>query len=1552
MSWQKYNYFFKIIINLLTLKNVNNIIIQMKNLKYLLLIICCLITAESLNARTSSSIFPENLTCEYAEAPVLDIQNPRLSWINVNPDGVQGAAQTAYRIRVSDSPEGFRKPVWDSGKVISDDSAFITYDGAQLRPCTTYWWQVKVWDESGKPSQWSEPASWHMGILSQDGWKGQWIGAPWQGEKPYDMMKSTDVLPAPILRKEFSLQKKVRKAFFYGTGLGYFELYVNGQRVGEDYLSPNQTNYHTRPELDTRYITVEDPFEEYLVMYLTYDLTEMLQNGTNTVGAVLGNGFFDPVQRWPLMGYGTPRFMGQLEIEYEDGTKEVIASDTTWKAEKSAILSDQIFLGEHYDARLEHKGWAENGYDDSGWSYAAAKDAPIGKLVPQNGPSDRIIRRYQPVEITKGDGGIFKVKFPVEVSGWVALKHLNLREGQKVDIKYISESPGNGSNSYTANGSGDESYHARFTWFVFSEVEIAGLDALDKEQIEAHMVCSDVETAGTFRTSNQLINKINEIWQQSQLDNMHGAIASDCPHRERSPYTGDGQIACATVMYNFSAQTFYNKWIRDIRGAQVADGYVPNSAPWQPGCGGGVGWGAAMEIIPWEFYRHYGDMRVLEQNFAAMRRHVRWMLTWVDPQTGIMHSKDKEKWKNLGDWLPPRELPRNELVHTFFLWLCADITAQTATVLGEDPSEFAAIRDAAAKAFHENFYDPQTGSYGKHGSNVLALRMGVPQDRYEKVVKALRANLAEVNDHIDTGITGTRYLFEVLCDNGMADLAYKIINQRDFPSFGWWIEQGATVTWENWNGADSHNHPMFGGGIGWFYRDLAGLRCREAGYKSFDIRPVVPVGLEWVEYDHKTTYGTISVSWKHKDGRFTLECDIPVGTSATVWMPCSDNQTGYIPHELKSGHYTLVTNLDSRGKAVGKALPKAEILSYNNENLTVDLGVGLWSFPIPYDYDGDGLTDLIVNCPDVPTKGLYYFRNIGTSDDPLFDRAVKLSGKATQHLCCSEYGGRMHVMDSDKVCIDFFNEPYAVKDTVHYYGTRITEGIKKSRSQMWNAVDWDNDGDMDYIAGIDSWDDYGWDNAFDADGVWRRGPLHGWVYLIENQDGRYVNKGKVQAEGKDIDVYGAPNPCIADFDGDSDLDIICGEFLDALTWFENTGTRENPVFAAGRRLRNSDGEIRFHLQMINPRVSDFNKDGFVDLVVGDEDGRVAYLKNTGKISDAMPVYESPVYFRQKADNVKFGALATPVAVDWNNDSKVDIISGNSSGEIAFIENLTGGMNPSWAEPVLFKADGEVIRVQAGSNGSIQGPAEAKWGYTVLDVADWDGDGLKDLIVNSIWGKVEWYRNVGADDGLSFAQAQPVKVAWGGDAPKPEWNWWTPEKGTLVTQWRTSPMVTDWNSDGLPDLIMLDHEGYLAYFERFVDENGEKILKPGKRIFECVNGSVFRNGKGMTDKTPGILRMNDRQAGASGRRKLCMCDWDNDGRVDLIVDSRTAAWFRNVGESQDGTVKLEYMGELSSTRLEGHTTCPTAVDWDNDGKHDLLVGGEDGRFYLVRNIIFG
>ena len=878
----------------------------------------------SAEAKPQSSIRPTQLTCEYSADPVIEIQNPRLAWINSNVAQMRGVAQSAYRVRVATSPDGFASPVWDSGKVLSSESAFVEYEGKELKSRTSYWWQVMVWDEEGRASEWSEPAHWHVGILSPDEWQGKWIGAPWQGELSYDDRATLEFDPAPLLRKEFKVKKGLKSARYYGTGLGYHELYLNGERVGEDYLSPNQTNYTTRPNLNKHGIVVTDPFAEYVVMYLTHDFTSQLKEGDNAIGVILGDGFFNTTRNW-VQGYATPRFMGQIELEYEDGSREVISSDESWSVERSAITMNQIYYGERYDARLEHDGWATADYDDSAWAKAQLKVAPCGKLVPQNGLADRITERFDPVEFEKRDDGVIRVKFPVEVSGWVALKNIKAERGQQISIKYLSESAGNGDNIYVAKGSGDESYHARFTWFVFSEVEISGIADLKAEQVEAHAVNSAVEKAGEFKTSNELINKINEIWQRSQTDNMHGSIASDCPHRERSAYTGDGQIACVTVMHNFLTQTFYNKWIRDIRGAQSADGYVPNGAPWQPGCGGGVGWGVAIEIMPWEFYRHYGDRRILEQHFEAMQKHLRWMLTWVD-ERGVMEMRDPQQWKNLGDWLPPRELPQTALVHTFLLWNSADIAVKTAHTLGYDDAakEFIALRERTAKAFHEAFYNPESGSYGKHGSNVMALVMGVPAERKAKVVEALRANIAEVGDHLDTGIVGTRYLFEVLVENGLKDLAYKIINQRDFPSFGWWIEQGATTTWEQWDGGNSHNHPMFGGGIGWFYRDLAGLEALDAGYRSFEVRPVLPEGLDWVSYSHMTTYGKIAIDWKREGEKFTLSCEVPVGSTATVCVPFGAQEPkikqdenvifkgvrdGYALYKVRSGRYEFNSTL-------------------------------------------------------------------------------------------------------------------------------------------------------------------------------------------------------------------------------------------------------------------------------------------------------------------------------------------------------------------------------------------------------------------------------------------------------------------------------------------------------------------------------------------------------------------------------------------------------------------------------------------------------------------
>ena len=625
---------------------------------------------------------------------------------------------------------------------------------------------------------------------------------------------------------------------------------------------------------------------------------------------------------------------------------------------------------------------------------------------------------------------------------------------------------------------------------------------------------------------------------------------------------------------------------------------------------------------------------------------------------------------------------------------------------------------------------------------------------------------------------------------------------------------------------------------------------------------------------------------------------------------------------------------------------EARIVNYNNPEITADLGVGLWAIPIPMDYDKDGINDLLVNCPDTPYKGIWYFRNIGTNENPFFDKAQRLCRKASQNVCSSFVGDSIRIIDAGKALPDFFNSWFDEPEKIDFEGGEFIPGIKKNRSNMWSYVDWDGDGDCDIIVGYDTWDDYGWDNAYDKNGNWTNGPLRGYVFLLENVDGSYVNRGKIQAGGQPIETFGAPNPCVGDFDGDGDLDIICGEFIDGFTYYENIGTKTSPSYAEGRTLKNRDGDVRLHLQMIVPRPFDFDGDGHMDLVVGDEDGRVALVRNTGRLYKGMPEFEAPEYFRQKADALKFGALSTPCSYDWDGDGDEDIIAGNSAGEIAFIENLSGGTSPVWAEPVLMKSEGRPIRILAGKNGSIQGPAESKWGYTVLSVADWDGDGKADLVVNSIYGKIMWYRNSGSEDNLSFEKARPVKVAWEGDAPKPAWNWWNPKPGELVTQWRTTPVVIDWNGDGINDIIMLDHEGYLAWFEG-TKGKGETVLKPGRRIFWCTNGSLYRNRKGMIDSRPGLLRMNEQEAGASGRRKICFTDWDCDGRLDLIVDGKNAALFRNV-VTKDGNTWFEYKGDLSETRLEGHTTCPTPVDWDKNNVHDILVGAEDGHFYILEN----
>lgn len=635
--------------------------------------------------------------------------------------------------------------------------------------------------------------------------------------------------------------------------------------------------------------------------------------------------------------------------------------------------------------------------------------------------------------------------------------------------------------------------------------------------------------------------------------------------------------------------------------------------------------------------------------------------------------------------------------------------------------------------------------------------------------------------------------------------------------------------------------------------------------------------------------------------------------------------------------------------SLGIAADDLAPLTYRHEGLAVDLGVGLWAWPVPCDADGDGDFDLIVSCPDKPFNGVWLFENT-TGDTaqhkfPVFAAPRRLS-KTVHYVLPSYVDGKLRVLspgmeypDFTRVGLDNKVELPAPK-TIHN-PTGNASGLRnKIRHNEWRYADYDGDGVTDLIVGIEDWSHYGWDDAWNAEGRWTNGPLHGFVYWLRNtgsdSEPKYAEPVQVMTKDGPVDTFGCPTPNFADFDGDGDLDLLCGEFLDGFTYFENTGTRAAPVYAAGKRLLTRDGEkLAMDLEMVVPIAFDWDKDGDLDLIVGDEDGRVALIENTGSLrDDRTPQFLTPRYFQQQAELLKCGALATPVGVDWDGDGDTDIVSGNTAGHIEFFENLSGPKvaQPRWAAPVRLEAGGKTFRVMAGPNGSIQGPCEAKWGYTTQSVADWDGDGLPDIVLNSIWGRIEWLRNIGTRTEPKLAAPQPIEVAWEGTPPKPEWTWWQPKGNQLVTQWRTTPLVYDFTGDGLADLAVLDPEGYLALYKR-AKRDGKLVLLPPRRAF--------------VDEAGQPLRLNERRAGGSGRRKLCVVDWTGDGKFDLLLNSANADLLEQV-EQRDGNWVFKKAGSIAQRNIEGHDVSPTVVDFDGDGVPDFLGGAEDGHFYFLKN----
>lgn len=839
----------------------------------------------ALSSSALAGVHVGQLRCEYLENPLgIDTAQPRFSWILESQE--RGQKQTAWQILAASSADELKRDhgdLWDSGKVDSDQTTFIAYAGKTLASRQNCFWKVRSWDKDGKKSEWSKPAFWQMGLLSPADWNAKWIAKT----------TNIDEQPAPFLRREIILDGKIKRATVSICGLGYYELHINGQTVGDQLLDPGYTRYDKR------------------VLYATHDVTTLLKRGKNAVGAILGNGWFN-VQTKAVWYFDkapwrkSPRLRLSLFVEYADGRTQIIGTDETWKAITGPILFNSIYGGENYDARLEMPGWDKPGFNDSSWQPAHIADAPKGKLVAEMMPPIEAPQIIKPVKLTEPKPGVFVFDLGQNFSGYTELKvkgsagtKITLRHGERLfkdgtldttdiieHVKRMGADQQFQTDNYTLRGSGTETWHSRFTYYGFQYVEVTGFPGKPTlDSVSGVFTHTAVPVAGEFECSNPLLNKVWTAGRWSYLSNLQG-IPTDCPHREKNGWTGDAHLAAEQAIYNFMPAGIYTKWINDLGDEQQPDGRLPGIVPtsgWGYSWGNGPAWDSAFELIPFYLYEYYGDAKPLRDHYAGMKRYVDYLATRATNNIVII---------GLNDWAPFNTKTPADITDTAYFYRDTQIVALAARLLGktDDANEYTERAAQIKKSFTEHFFHADTATYGNGSQTSLscALYQGLAERATEnRVLENLVANVEKQNGHIDTGILGAKYILNTLTDHGRSEVAYRMASQKDLPSWGWWIEQGATTLWETWRGVASRNHIMYGDISAWFYKALAGINPdpTNPGFKHFIIRPH-PVGdLTFARGEYNSIHGKIVSDWKIEHGQLCLRVVVPANTTATVFVP-------------------------------------------------------------------------------------------------------------------------------------------------------------------------------------------------------------------------------------------------------------------------------------------------------------------------------------------------------------------------------------------------------------------------------------------------------------------------------------------------------------------------------------------------------------------------------------------------------------------------------------------------------------------------------------------
>jgi alpha-L-rhamnosidase len=1015
-----------------------------------------------------SNVTLYGLRCESLTNPLgIDVVQPRLSW-KLDADG-RGRAQTAYQIIVASSPELLAQDkgdVWDSGEVKSDQSIQVAYAGPALVSHQDCWWKVRVRDEKGAVSAWSQPAHFSVGILKPEEWKAKWVGldsgdepAPADGDvvkshwiwfndegnpaqsapagtrffrksfeipagqkvrsaavfaagdnqgsvfvngkhvgdfnsfkgvtefsfanklqpgknvlalsvdnigpnanpagllaaariefeqgEPIVILTGSDwitanadqpgwrgldfndsawtpakdlggsdiqpwgtpkkpqsrVLPARMLRREFNAGD-VKRATAYVSGLGLFELYVNGRRIGDQVLSPGATEYNKR------------------AFYMTFDVTHNLKPGQNAVGVMLGNGrFYAPRTGEPTSTrtYGYPKMIFHLRMELADGSVQEVVSDESWKLSTDGpIRANNEYDGETYDARMEMPGWAKVGFDDSKWQAPQLVEQPCQELSAQMAEPIKVTEILHPVAITNPKPGMYIFDMGQNMVGWCRMK-VSGPAGTRVSLRHSEVLHDDGTlyldnirgakvtDEYVLKGKGVETYAPRFTYHGFRYVEVTGFPGQpDLETLVGCEVHDAVKPAGSFECSNKLVNAIykNIVW--GVKDN-YRSMPTDCPQRdERQGWMGDRSEESRGESYLFDTATLYAKWVGDMRDAQREDGSVSDVNPsYWPLYNDNVTWPSSFIIVPGMLYEQYGDARVIERNYDGMKK-------WIEHMKGYLQNDIMPK-DNYGDWcVPPeeqhlihskdpmRQTPGDFLGTSYFYW-DLKLMAQYAEMLNkpDDAKDYLALAERLKTAFNAKFFNAAEAKYANGAATtcVLPIAFGlVPEDAKARLFQRLVDKIMiENKGHTSTGLIGGQWLMRVLADNGRSDVAYTITAQSDYPSWGYMVNKNATTIWELWNGdtadpaMNSHNHVMLVGDLAtWLYQYLAGIRPGSPGAQRLVLKPSPVEGLDFVKGSWRSPHGDIFSQWKRADGKFSWTFSIPANTTATIYVPTSD----------------------------------------------------------------------------------------------------------------------------------------------------------------------------------------------------------------------------------------------------------------------------------------------------------------------------------------------------------------------------------------------------------------------------------------------------------------------------------------------------------------------------------------------------------------------------------------------------------------------------------------------------------------------------------------